>query len=316
MEGLLTFRENSIRFIKEYETWFRIGSRFVGMMFVFTCINNSIGHFAALSSLIATVLLSLICSVIPSGFIVFITGAVCAAHMIKLSMPVGLVAAAVMLIVYLLFLKFSPRQSVILLAVPVLMQFHLHFMVPVIAGLIFTPYAIVPAAAGMFLTRFLYYCGASASLAGTGSSINYEGIITALNNIFTQTFADKYIWVYAAGAAAAIAAGYLVGRASFDHARYIGLIAAAAVEIAFVFIAGAAVGAASPSVIAGAAAGVIVGAILQFFRCIVDYSRKEYVQFEDEDYYYYVKAVPKYLSRRGGQEKKKAAGPEQAEKRD
>jgi hypothetical protein len=25
----------------------------------------------------------------------------------------------------------------------------------------------------------------------------------------------------------------------------------------------------------------------------VDYSRTEYVQFEDDDYYYYVKAVPK-----------------------
>lgn len=28
-------------------------------------------------------------------------------------------------------------------------------------------------------------------------------------------------------------------------------------------------------------------------KCAVDYSRKEYIQFEDDDYYYYVKAVPK-----------------------
>ena len=27
---------------------------------------------------------------------------------------------------------------------------------------------------------------------------------------------------------------------------------------------------------------------------MVDYSRKETVQFEDDDYYYYVKAIPKY----------------------
>ena len=30
-----------------------------------------------------------------------------------------------------------------------------------------------------------------------------------------------------------------------------------------------------------------------FFVFAVDYSRTEYVQFEDDEYYYYVKAVPK-----------------------
>ena len=33
--------------------------------------------------------------------------------------------------------------------------------------------------------------------------------------------------------------------------------------------------------------------VLQFFILAVDYSRTEYTQFEDDDYYYYVKAVPK-----------------------
>ncbi len=33
--------------------------------------------------------------------------------------------------------------------------------------------------------------------------------------------------------------------------------------------------------------------ILQFFAFNLDYSRIEKVQFEDDEYYYYVKAVPK-----------------------
>ena len=36
-----------------------------------------------------------------------------------------------------------------------------------------------------------------------------------------------------------------------------------------------------------------MAALLQFFAFSVDYSRTEYTQFEDDDYYYYVKAVPK-----------------------
>lgn len=36
-----------------------------------------------------------------------------------------------------------------------------------------------------------------------------------------------------------------------------------------------------------------VAFILQFFVFSVDYTRTEHVQFEDDEYYYYVKAVPK-----------------------
>ena len=36
-----------------------------------------------------------------------------------------------------------------------------------------------------------------------------------------------------------------------------------------------------------------IGLILQFFFFNLDYTRTERVQFEDDEYYYYVKAVPK-----------------------
>lgn len=37
------------------------------------------------------------------------------------------------------------------------------------------------------------------------------------------------------------------------------------------------------------------GWVLKFFCFNLDYSRTERVQFEDDEYYYYVKAVPKIL---------------------
>jgi hypothetical protein len=41
---------------------------------------------------------------------------------------------------------------------------------------------------------------------------------------------------------------------------------------------------------------VIVGIILEFFFFRVDYSRTEYMQIDDNEYYYYVKAIPKRFS--------------------
>ena len=45
--------------------------------------------------------------------------------------------------------------------------------------------------------------------------------------------------------------------------------------------------------LAGALVSMILAGIYNFLFFSVDYSRTEYTQFEDDDYYYYVKAVPK-----------------------
>jgi len=39
--------------------------------------------------------------------------------------------------------------------------------------------------------------------------------------------------------------------------------------------------------------GALVGVIIEFFAFNVDFGRVEYVQFQDDEYYYYVKALPK-----------------------
>ena len=46
-------------------------------------------------------------------------------------------------------------------------------------------------------------------------------------------------------------------------------------------------------VVLGTIISLLLTAVLQFFVFNVDYSRTEKVQFEDDEYYYYVKAVPK-----------------------
>ena len=47
------------------------------------------------------------------------------------------------------------------------------------------------------------------------------------------------------------------------------------------------------SMILGTIISMLLVFIAQFFRVVLDYTSVEYVQFEDDDYYYYVKAVPK-----------------------
>ena len=47
------------------------------------------------------------------------------------------------------------------------------------------------------------------------------------------------------------------------------------------------------AVVLGTLAALLIALVVDFFVLSVDYSRTEYTQFEDDEYYYYVKAVPK-----------------------
>ena len=82
MTELFVMRDKISRFVKEYETWFLIIAKFIGMMFVFNCVNSQLGYFEILDNPMVNVLLSLICSIIPGSFSVFIVAAVITAHMI------------------------------------------------------------------------------------------------------------------------------------------------------------------------------------------------------------------------------------------
>jgi hypothetical protein len=47
------------------------------------------------------------------------------------------------------------------------------------------------------------------------------------------------------------------------------------------------------SVLLGSILGILIAVVVQFIKGIVDYQKADHLQFEDDEYYYYVKAIPK-----------------------
>ena len=88
---------------------------------------------------------------------------------------------------------------------------------------------------------------------------------------------------------------YAIHRASMDHAWKIaivvGIIANLVVVVAGDIVLG--VHTSYGMLVGGSVASLVIGLILEVFYFSVDYSRSEKLQFEDDEYYYYVKAVPK-----------------------
>ena len=88
---------------------------------------------------------------------------------------------------------------------------------------------------------------------------------------------------------------YLIRRMSIDYAWVVAIVAGSVAELLVIFIGDfyfnlpVAIG----PMILGILVSVVLALVYQFFVFAVDYTRTEYLQYQDDDYYYYVKAVPK-----------------------
>ena len=88
---------------------------------------------------------------------------------------------------------------------------------------------------------------------------------------------------------------YLVKRLSVDYSWYLAIAAGVIAQLAVIVMGDVMFSITVPmgALVIGMLISVLIALIYTFFAFSVDYSRTEYLQYEDDDYYYYVKAVPK-----------------------
>ena len=90
---------------------------------------------------------------------------------------------------------------------------------------------------------------------------------------------------------------YMIRRLSIDFAWTIAMVSGVIVDIMVLLVGDLMFDTNVPlfGMIFGNIISFMLVLVLQFFVFNVDYSRTEKVQFEDDEYYYYVKAVPKVV---------------------
>jgi hypothetical protein len=87
----------------------------------------------------------------------------------------------------------------------------------------------------------------------------------------------------------------LIRTRAFDYAWRIAIVVGGIVYVVILFVGGNYLGVPVDvvSVSMFAVIAVVIGILLEFFVFGGDYTRTERLEYEDDEYYYYVKAVPK-----------------------
>lgn len=292
MMGLLVFKEQLKEFYGRHGAVVRPLIKFALSLAVFLILNQNIGFMAQLKSPVIVIGLSLICSVLPYGVISLIAAAFALAHINAVSMEIAILTAAFLVIILLLYYGFQPGDSILLILTPALFFLNIPYVIPLIAGLSCSLISVIPVSCGVIIYFILLYVKENAGVLTGAASVD---ITEKYSQIIKNVLSNQAMMVLVLAFAVGILAVLVIRNTSIDYAWTIAIIVGTIAQLAVIFIGDFLFNISLPIVplIAGTAISVILAMIYQFFVLAVDYSRTEYLQYEDDDYYYYVKAVPK-----------------------
>lgn len=236
--------------------------------------------------------LALVCSFLPYGAISFLAASFMLAHLSGISLEVTLVMAVFILVVGLLYYGFQPGDSYLLILTPVFFLLKIPYAIPLIVGLSGGIVSVIPVGCGVFIYYTLLYVKQNAGVLTNDLAADE---MQKFMQLMKSLLANKLMLIMVLAFTLALLIVVIIRGLSIDYSWIIAIIAGTIAQLSVIFI-GDITADVSVSVLelfGGVLVSIVLAGIYTFFVFTVDYSRTEYVQFEDDDYYYYVKAVPK-----------------------
>ncbi len=292
MTNLLVIKQYIKKFISKYEVYLKPLMKLILSLVVLMMINGRIGYMHRLDNISVVLIVSLMCSFMPMNFIVFMAALFTVLHMYALSLECAAITLVIFLILFLLYFRFSPKDTIVVLLTPMSFALGIPYVMPLVMGLLGTPASAISVGCGVIVTFLINYISDGAA---TLSAMDTEDRTGRLRFVIDGFLDNKAMMLTIVAFAITIILVYLIRRLSIDYAWTIAIIAGALADV-MIHLIGDLIFDTQVSIIGliiGTVFSVLAAKIVEFFAFHVDYSRTEKVQFEDDEYYYYVKAVPK-----------------------
>lgn len=292
MSTLLVWREKLQKVYASYSVYILKGLQFLMGLILFGLINANVGFMKTASSVFCTVGLAVVCTFLPMIVMTMAAAVLVLIHFYALSMPIAIVSLVIFLIMYIFYFRFTPKKAWLVLAAALMFGLKIPFVVPVVFGLLGTPLWTIPAACGIISYYMVDFVKGSATAL---KSADAEDMAAGLMNFTRQVLANQEMWLMILAVIIGMLVVHVVRTRPVSHSWKIASASGAAASLVTAAVENVVLNGNISYVIIvlSAVLGAAVGIVLEFLFFCVDYSRTENVQFEDDEYYYYVKAVPK-----------------------
>ncbi len=294
MTGLLEVKEKLIKLYGKYEVLIQPLVKFLLAYIVLSILNGKLGYMTRIDNIAIVLIVSLMCSFLPVGCVVLFAALFSLLHMYALSLEVALVGVCLYLIMFLLFFRFSPKDSLLVILTPLFCALKIPYVIPLAAGLVCGPAAIVSVGCGVVVHYFLQTVIA---VGPTVKTLGDDDMAAKLRLVIDGVMSNKEMLVVIASFAITLLVVYVIRRMSIDYAWTIAMVSGAMTNVIILLIGDLIynINISFGGALLGSLVALVAAKVVEFFRFCVDYSRVERVQFEDDEYYYYVKAVPKMM---------------------
>ncbi len=294
MNRLLGFRQKIRQFYAKWEPWIEPALKGLTMLLIILVMNAHVGYSQTLQTWNVVLLTVLVAALLPWRGLTFISAVWLLINMLALSWEVAFVTAALVAIAAVAQYIFLPGFSLAAVLIPVAFCFKIPFVIPLVLGLVGGTLTFIPASAGVLMYFFLAGIEKNSDIfmrttgSAAGALERFPQIISIL-----QDNDVMLISIIAFAAAAVIVS--VIRRISTDYSMYIAVALGAVVNVMIFLIGGFTSDAAIDyaAVFIGSIFSLIIAFAAAFWLVAADYAHAEYLQYEDESYVYYVRAVPK-----------------------
>ncbi len=290
MRALLTIRDLLRSLYADYDYIIRPISKFVLAFLMLLMLQGKVGYFERFSSVIVIAGCSAVCMFLPYGGVSLICGIFLIADMAAVSYAMAGFAAILLCLIFALYYGFRPGTGILMALVPMLFAIKIPFLLPVILGMSMGIAAIVPAVFGILIWRLIEYFSVNASALSAAST---SDIIDTFTDISHEVLADRYMLTAMLAFSICIVVVSVISKSSLNHCWTISVFAGIIILAIFFIYADISCGGALITDLAGIILSLFLVLIYEMVIYSVDYKATEHLKFEDDDYYYFVKAIPK-----------------------
>jgi hypothetical protein len=292
---LLEIREKIRIFYAKYGTAIIMLGKFLIALWSVYYIDSTIGYNVKLTLLPIVLGIALVGAVLPASAFPIIVAILVLIHLYTLSLEVTLTTAAIFLMMLLIYIIFMPENGFVIVLVPLLFSIKIPYLLPLILGLMGSVSAIIPMSYGVIGYYLIQYVSGSATvLVETNSLGKLEKYMQLVNGLKDNYMLYSVIIAFVVTLLVTMLIKSLPIAYAPIFAIITGVILQMIVLLSFNLLNnGAGANISLAEIVIGCIVSGCIAILYQLVIRSVDYKRTESIQFEDDEYYYYVKAVPK-----------------------
>lgn len=306
---LLRFRKKAQQLYAGGNVYILMAAKALTALCVLLAINKTFPCRPVLGRGLIVAAAAILCSILPWNYITVFGVLFLLGQLSALSLEAALFVLVLIIALSVLSYVTLPGGSILWALLPVLICFRIPLAAVILAGLFGGVTLFVSVGSGTLLYYVLKLIADNAGLLSGAQTVAADGteVETMVQRLLllTEGFLDhETMLIVLIVFCLTTLAVHLISRSEADYARLMAIGAGALFCPALLIASSrfAELGLSAGSIILSALLSLVIALIVYFFAEGLDYSRTEKVRFEDDDYYYFVKAVPKIRFPEGEEE--------------